>query len=103
MGQVAQQHDELVAAEAADGIAGADIGRQAARGIDQQQVAGGMAPLVVDRLEAVQVEVADRQQPIAAAGLADRLVPGGRRAGAGWAGRSGRRSRPFVRGARAIP
>ena len=58
------QDGELVAAEARDGVAGADRVAQAARDGRQQLVAGRVAERVVDELEAVEVEEqqADRAQ-----------------------------------------
>jgi hypothetical protein len=45
----------------------------AARHLDQHPVANGMAKAVVDRFEAVEVEVANRQQPLVALGARQRL------------------------------
>lgn len=71
-GRVAEaaQHDgELVAADARHRVAVGDgMGREALRGLHQQQVAGGMAVHVVDRLEAVQIGNADRDAPAGLAG-----------------------------------
>jgi hypothetical protein len=61
--QADQQDDELVAAEPGHGVVLAHRFADAARDFDQHAVANGMAKAVVDRLEAVEVEVANRQQP----------------------------------------
>ena len=53
---VLEQHGELVAAHARDGVAGAQRGVEAERDRLQQLVAGVVAERVVDHLEAVEVE-----------------------------------------------
>ena len=50
------QDRELVAAEAGDGVLGADGGAQRVGAGDQAAVAGGVPVGVVDRLEAVEVD-----------------------------------------------
>ena len=50
------QHGELVAAEAADGVARADRGAQAPPGLGEQHVARRVAAGVVDALEVVDVQ-----------------------------------------------
>src|SRR6266702_6932248 len=52
---VVDQHDELVTAEAADGVAGTYAVAQALGDDDQQAVALGVPESVVDRLEVVEV------------------------------------------------
>jgi len=68
--QVVDQHQELVAAEAADhvpaeigpgGVRGAQGAAQAAGDLAQHLVAGLMAQRVVDQLEAVEIEEHDRE------------------------------------------
>ena len=69
----AQDDGELVAAHARHGIAGAHRGGEAPRHFAQQGVAGLVAELVVDRLEAIEVEETDRQQAVAPLCLRQRL------------------------------
>ena len=69
---VRQQHGELVAAEAGEGVAAAQRGRQPARDRTQQQVALGVAEGVVDQLEAVDVDEHDCERAGAALRLRDR-------------------------------
>ena len=57
--------DEFVAAGAGDEVAGAQISPNRLRGVNQHRVAGGMTERVVDLLEAVEI---DMQQRDAAAG-----------------------------------
>ena len=58
--QVEQHHHELVAALAGHGVLGAQAVLHAPRRFLQQQVAGGVAMGVVERLEVVQVQEDDR-------------------------------------------
>ena len=62
VGQVEQHGDELVATDAGEGVAFAQDLLHAGGDGDQQLVARGMPVLVVDGLEAVQIEKGDRQQ-----------------------------------------
>ena len=73
-GQFADQQHELVAAQAADRVVLAQALGQAAGDLDQQAVAGGVAPAVVDRLEIVEIEIAHGQQVAAPVGLGDGLL-----------------------------
>ena len=57
---VGADHDELVAAQARDGVGHPHRGGQPRRQGEQHLVAGGVAEGVVDRLEAVEVEHEDR-------------------------------------------
>jgi hypothetical protein len=66
---VAQQHDEFVAAQARHGVFLARIRQQALRHHLEDLVAVGVAVGVVDRLEAVQVEVHDRGLVVVAVGV----------------------------------
>ena len=61
-----QQHAELVAAEARDGVGGAHARLQQARHVAQQPVAGLVAAGVVDDLELVEVDVQQRVRAFAA-------------------------------------
>ena len=77
VGDAVEQHGELVAAEARDGVAGAQRATQPARDGDQQLVADVVAERVVDELEAVEVEEQDgdaARPGRARCGAADRLV-----------------------------
>ena len=62
------QHDELVAADAGDEVAFADIGLQHAGGMHQHGVAGRVAERVVDLLEAVEIDMQQRDTRPASAG-----------------------------------
>ena len=55
-GGLLEQDGELVPAEAGDRVLVPDAGLEPAGHGDQQVVAGGVAELVVDRLEVVQVD-----------------------------------------------
>ncbi len=57
-----EQHDELVAAQAPDGVRAAGHAQQAGADLAQQVVAGGMPEAVVDALEAVDVDVQGRHR-----------------------------------------
>ncbi len=74
VGQVADDQSELVSTQ--PGHAGV-FGRGLAQVLghpDQQQVAGGAAVMVIDQLEAIQVQANHRQQPVFLAGLFAGLV-----------------------------
>ena len=60
--QAAEQDGELVAAEPRDGVAGTQAGLEAARRLDEQLVADQVAEAVVDDLEAIEIEVEDRER-----------------------------------------
>ena len=59
VGEAVDQDAELVAAEAGDDVAGAQVGAQPRRHRAQQLVAGVVAEAVVDQLEVVEVEEED--------------------------------------------
>ena len=59
VGEAVDQDAELVAAEAGDDVAGAQVGAQPRRDRPQQLVAGVVAEAVVDQLEVVEVEEED--------------------------------------------
>ena len=73
MPQSGDDHDELVAAEAADLAAVARNVHQALADLDQQLVAGRMAERIVDVLEAVEIEQRDRRRTAGAAQEASKL------------------------------
>ena len=58
-------HGELVAAEAGDGVDGAQHAAQPVGDGDEQPVAGGVAEAVVDRLEVVQIDEQHRGAGVA--------------------------------------
>ena len=68
---VGQQREELLAAEAAELVLGAQPLAQRARDRHERGVAGVMAVLVVEQLEVVDVDHRDRQRPAVAARAAD--------------------------------
>ena len=69
------QHDELVAAEAGDGVARRARSRAEPAGhLDEQLVAGGVAERVVDDLEAVEVDEEDDDVFASAVGPGERLA-----------------------------
>ena len=72
VGEAVDEDAELVAAEAGDDVAGAQVGAQPRRDRAQQLVAGVVAEAVVDQLEVVEVEEEDP----------DRRAGDGRRASA---------------------
>ena len=78
---------ELVAAEARDRVAGAQLAVQARADRAQQLVAGVVAERVVDDLQVVEVQ--EQQRDPAAVARARGRAPGagGRAAARGWAGR----------------
>ena len=63
-----QQHHELVAAQARDGVLGAHRGAQALGDRAQHRVAGEVAERIVDRLEAVEVDEEHRAAALPRAG-----------------------------------
>ena len=103
VGQIEQHGDELVAAQAGEGVAFAQSLLHAGGHGDQQLVAGFMSMVVVDGLEAIQVEKGHRQ-PLSVA-VAPEPWPGagGRPAARGWADWSARRSGRCVRAAVRAP
>ncbi len=72
--EVAQQHAELVAAEARDRVRLLERGAQAHRHLLEQPVAGVVAERVVDLLEVVEVDQHHRGGAIPAAAGADHLL-----------------------------
>ncbi len=68
------EDQELVAAEARDGVAGAQDRLQSPRELDEERVAGVVAQAVVDRLEAVEVEEHQREARRPASAARDRDV-----------------------------
>ncbi len=70
--QAGEQHGELVTAEPAGGVTGAQQRGDALRDRDQDGVAGGVPELVVDGLEVVEVEV-EHGQAAARSALAGRV------------------------------
>jgi len=71
---VAQQDQELIAAEAANDVMRAYTRAQAAAHLEQQLIADGMTHRVVDVLEAVQIDEQQRQHGLAAARVVDRIA-----------------------------
>ena len=74
VGDVLQQHGELVAAEARDRVLGPHARLHALSDGDQQPVAGVVTEAVVDRLELVQVEEQDGDRGPAAVGPLECVV-----------------------------
>ena len=64
-GDVVEQDGELVAAQPRQRVARPQAALQPPRGADQQLVAGLVSQAVVDRLEAIEIEVQHREQRIA--------------------------------------
>ena len=56
VGQAGGQHHEFVAAQARNGVAGADAGAQPVGGLEQDPITGRMAREFVDPFEIVQVD-----------------------------------------------
>ena len=71
-GQHGQQHDELVAADARDGIDGPHRAAHACRGGSQHGVSGRVPMGVVDLLEAIEVDEQQRAAAAAARGRTER-------------------------------
>ena len=74
LGDVLEQHGELVAAEARRDVGAADAVVEPARELDEHLVAGGVAERVVDGLEVVEVEEDHRRRARLAPGARDRLA-----------------------------
>ena len=74
VGEPVDQDPELVAAEAGDDVAGAQVGAQPRRDGAQQGVAGVVAEAVVDQLEVVEVEEEDPDRRAGDRGAAERVV-----------------------------
>ena len=71
-----EQHRELIAADARNGIGVADAALEQSRDLAQQVVAGDVAAGVVDRLEAVEIEIRhDVADAFAPRGLERRFEP----------------------------
>ena len=87
LADVVQQHHELVAADAADGVRLAHAAADARGDFLQQLVADGVAEGVVDLLEPVEVDVEQRQPLPRRGGRGPAPPAGGRGTGRGWAGR----------------
>ncbi len=69
-----QDHGELVAAQASDGVLLADDRAKPFGDLLQQQIADGVSQAVVDHLEAIEVDVEDGEPPAIARGAGDRLT-----------------------------
>ena len=82
-----QQHAELIAAEARERIAPADLGLQQRADLAEQRVAGAVAAGVVDDLELVDVQVAQRVGGLAGLGALERALQATSRTRAGSPGR----------------
>ncbi len=80
LGEILEHGEELVAAQPRDEVARAQAGSQAARDLDQEAVAHGMAVRVVHLLEAVEVDEEGGEAAAPPARPLDRLVEGGREA-----------------------
>ena len=74
VGEVLEQHCELVAAQAGGGVLDPEALAETIRHRDQQLVARGVTEAVVDRLEVVHVEKEDGQVAVVAAGPDDRVL-----------------------------
>ena len=74
VGEAVDQDPELVAAEAGDDVAGAQVGAQPRGDGAQQGVAGVVAEAVVDELEVVEVEEEDPDRRAGDRGAAERVV-----------------------------
>ncbi len=74
VGEAVDQDPELVAAEAGDDVAGAQVRAQPRRDGAQQGVAGVVAEAVVDQLEVVEVEEEDPDRRAGDRGAAERVV-----------------------------
>ena len=70
LGDVLEQHGELVAAESRGDVRAADAVVEAARELDEHLVAGGVAERVVHGLEVVEVEEDHRRRAVLAAARA---------------------------------
>jgi hypothetical protein len=68
-----EQHDELVATVATNGIGGADSALQPQRDAPNQLIADGMPQRVVDGLEAVQIDEEHCDLVVTAMSQSDRL------------------------------
>ena len=70
IGDVLEQHDELVAADARNHVVVAHALLEAGRNLDEQQISSRMAQCIVDDLETVEIEKHDGKFPaLAPAGL----------------------------------
>ena len=72
--QIIDEHGELVARQPADDRVLAQIARQPLAQDFQRAVAGGVAEGVVDLLEAVQIQIQQRERALVAARARDRLL-----------------------------
>ena len=72
--EIAEHGDELVSAEASEGIVLLHRGLHAMGNGGEEFVADRVAVTIVDRLEVVEIETNDSQDAAAAIGLGDRLV-----------------------------
>ncbi len=100
--QIPQQQQELVTAEARDRILRAHAAGEPFGDHDQQSIASRVTMGVIDGLEAIQIQIADRQQTLVARRAPGRCA-GGPSARPDWAGRSANRSAPVVSGGAAAP
>ncbi len=82
VGDVLEQHRELVAAEARGGVGPADALVEAPRDLLQHLVARGVAEAVVDRLEVVEVEEDHREAALLAPAAGERVADALREQGA---------------------
>ena len=69
-----QQHAELVAAEPRHGIAPADLRLEQRADLAEQRIAGAVAAVVVDDLELIEIDVAQRERSLARPRALDRAL-----------------------------
>ena len=74
VGEVLAQHDELVAAEAGNGVAGPQRSGQSRRQRNEELVAGLVAADVIDQLEVVEVHEQHRELGARAPGPGQRVL-----------------------------
>ena len=69
-----KEQDEFVTAESRNGVAGAHALAQTLGHFNQHAVAGGVAVFIIDRFEAIEIEVTNRQHFMFAFGLRHRQL-----------------------------
>ncbi len=71
---VLDEHRELITAESRDGVTATHAAEQSLRGLHQQRVTGGVAQVVVDQFEVVDIHRQDRDRTLVAVIERDRVI-----------------------------
>ena len=71
---ILEEHGELITAESRHRVTASHAAQQSLRGLHQQRVTGGVAQVVVDHFEVVDIHRQDRQRTLVAMIKRDRVI-----------------------------